>query len=57
MPDTRSSISICKRLKDRLQNLDFVKKHKDEKTVEILMDFYESHKKEFKKWDEKRKKN
>lgn len=50
MSDVRSSISICKRAKERLQNLEFVKKHSDEKIVETLMDFYEAHKPQFKKW-------
>lgn len=54
MPDVRSSISICKRLKDRLKNLDFVRKQSDEKIVEILMDFYEGNKEEFVKWKKRR---
>ena len=52
--DVRSSISICKRIKERLQNLEFVKKHTDEKIVEALMDFYEAHKTEFEKWNKKK---
>ena len=57
MSDVRSSISICKRVKERLQNLEFVKKHSDEKIVETLMDFYEEHKPQFKTWQtEKTKK-
>lgn len=53
-PDIRSSISICKRIKERLQNLEFVKKHTDEKIVEALMDFYEAHKTQFEKWNKKK---
>ena len=56
MSDVRSSISICKRLKERLQNLEFVKKHSDEKIVEILMDFYEENKPQFKTWQTKKTK-
>jgi hypothetical protein len=54
MSDVRSSIAICKRIKERLQNLDFVKKHTDEKIVEILMDFYDGNKSQFKKWQTKK---
>ena len=54
--DIRSSISICKRIKERLQNLEFVKKHTDEKIVEALMDFYEEHKPQFEKWNNQKKK-
>lgn len=53
MSDVRSSISICQRLKARLQNLEFVRKHSDEKIVEILMDFYEENKQQFEKWKKK----
>ena len=56
MSDVRSSISICKRVKVRLQNLEFVKKHSDEKIVEILMDFYEENKPQFKTWQTKKTK-
>ncbi len=56
MPDVRSSIAICKRVKERLQNLEFVKKHSDEKIVETLIDFYEEHKPNFKKWQTKKAK-
>ncbi len=49
MSDVRSSLSICKRIKERLQNLDFVKKHSDEKIIEKLMDFYEDNLGVFKK--------
>jgi len=55
MSDVRSSIAICKRIKDRLQNLEFIRKNSDEKTVEILMDFYEVHKSYFKKWQTPKK--
>ena len=55
MSDVRSSISICKRVINRLENLEFVKKHSNEKIVEILMDFYEEHKPHFKKWQKPNK--
>ncbi len=55
MSDVRSSISICKRLIERLENLEFVKKHSNEKIVETLMDFYEAHKSEFIKWQTQKK--
>ena len=55
MSDVRSSLSIMKSIKKRLQNLDFVRKHTDEKIIKILMDFYEENKKEFKKWRKKKK--
>jgi len=54
MSETRSSLGISKPVKDRLQNLNFVRKTKDEKIIEILMDFYEAHKPEFKKWQKKK---
>ncbi len=50
MSDVRSSLSINKQKKDRLGNLDFVKKQSYEEIIEILMDFYEKHKPQFKKW-------
>ena len=55
MSDVRSSLSICKRIKERLQNLDFVKKHSDEKIIETLVDFYEDNKLQFEKWKTKKK--
>jgi len=55
MSDVRSSISICKRVIERLGNLEFVKKHPNEKIVETLMDFYEAHKPQFKKWQTQKK--
>jgi len=55
MPDDRSSIAMCKRIKERLKNLDFVKKHSDEKIVEVLIDFYEAHKPNFEKWNKPKK--
>ena len=55
MSDVRSSLSICKRIKEKLQNLEFVRKHKDERTIEILIDFYEDNKVQFEKWRKKKK--
>lgn len=54
MSDVRSSLSMCKRLKNRLQNLDFVRKHTDEKIIETLMNFYEENKPKFEKWKNKK---
>ncbi len=54
MSDVRSSISICKRVIARLENLDFVRKQSNEKIVEILMDFYEENKPQFEKWRKKK---
>ena len=48
MSDARSSLSIKKSIKDRLENLEFVQKQSFEKIIETLMDFYDSNKKEFK---------
>ena len=56
MSDVRSSITICKRVKGRLEDLEFVKKkHSYEKIVETLMDFYEAHKSQFKTWQTPKK--
>jgi len=54
MSDVRSSLSIKKSIKDRLQNLDFVRKTPDEKIIETLMDFYEDNKPKFEKWKKKK---
>ena len=48
-----TTIGINEKLKERLSNLDFVKKHSYGNIIEILMDFYETHKPsktEFEKW-------
>lgn len=54
MPDIRSSLAIKKSIKDKLQNLDFVKKHSDEQIIELLMDFYEDNKDKFERWLKKK---
>ena len=55
MSDVRSSLSIKKSIKDRLEDLDFVKKkHSFENVIEILMDFYEKNKLAPKKWKKKK---
>lgn len=52
--DARSSLAICKEIKKKLQNLDFVRKQSDEKIIEILMNFYEDNKGQFEKWNKKK---
>ena len=55
MSDVRSSLSICKRIKERLRNLDFVRKDSYEEVIETLMNFYEDNKTQFEKWKTKKK--
>ncbi len=50
MSDVQSSLSIKLKVKDRLGNLDFVRKQSFEKIIETLMDFYEENKPQFVKW-------
>ena len=54
-PRKDSPLSIKKETKERLKNLDFVKKNTWGEIIEILVDFYEENKKEFKKWRKKKK--
>lgn len=44
-------MSIRKETKERLDDLDFVKKISYSKILETLMDFYEAHKPQFEKWN------
>jgi len=54
MSDVRSSLSIKKEIKDRLKNLDFVRKQSYEEIIEILIDFYEENKPQFERWKKKK---
>ena len=40
-----ATLGISIEIKEKLGNLDFVKKHSYNKILEVLMDFYEEHKK------------
>ena len=47
---------IKRRVKEDLQNLDFVRKDSDSDIVETLISFYKSHKSLFDKWRMKKQK-
>ena len=53
MSDARSSLTIKKSVKDRLGNLDFVRKQTFEEIIENLMNFYDKNKTVYKKWKKK----
>tara|TARA_B100002003_G_C13826387_1_gene406443 strand:+ start:291 stop:452 length:162 start_codon:yes stop_codon:yes gene_type:complete len=53
MREQDPNIKVKKEVKEKLENLDFVKKHTNSEIIGMLIKFYESHKNIFKKWKKK----